>query len=137
MTIDDFLRTRYVKYGRVAPDLDCWGMTRLAKAHLFRGASLPSFDNINPLDKRSLTAAALGVREDGGFVEVEPRPGAIATAWRASLCVHVAIVVESDDRLWILETDEGMGPSLTRINVFEARYTRVIYYDDTRLPIAA
>lgn len=133
MTLDDFLRTRYVKYGRIAPDLDCWGLVRLARADLFGRELLPAFDGIDPMDKRSLTAATIEVRQDGGFVEVEPRPGTIATAWRARLCVHVGIVVESDGRLWVLETDEGVGPSLTRINVFEARYTRVIFYDDTHL----
>ena len=137
MTLDDFLRTRYVKYGRVAPDLDCWGLVRLAKVDLFGGRLLPSFGQIDPMDKRSLTSATSEVREQGGFVEVQPRPGAIATAWRASLCVHVGIVIDVDGMLWVLETDEGVGPSLTRISTFESRYTRVIFYDDTNLPIPA
>lgn len=133
LTIDDFLRTRYVKHGRVAPELDCWGLVRLARADLFRRSLLPAFDGIDPMDKRSLTAAALGVRQDGGFSEVPARPGAIATAWRGRLCVHVGIVVESDGRLWVLETDEPAGPMMIRLPVFESRYTQVIYYDDQNL----
>lgn len=131
MTLTDFLKTIYVKHGRAFPDLDCWGLVRLARAELFGKGLLPSHSDVDPMDKPSLTGAAHEVREQGGFIEVEPRPGAIAAAWRASLCVHVGLVVEADGRLWILETDEGTGPTLTRISAFQSRYTRVIYYDDT------
>lgn len=130
MTIDDFLATRYVKYGRVAPDLDCYGLVRLARVELFGRGEMPSFEHIDPSDKRGLTGAALDVRNDGGYAEVAISPGAIATAWRGRLCVHLGIVVEADGRLWILETDEGIGPSLTRPNKFEPRYTSLIYYDN-------
>lgn len=134
MTIDDFLQTRYVPFGRAAPELDCWGLVRLARVSLFGRLLLPSHVGINPQDKAALTAAAQAVREQGGFQEVQARPGAIAAAWRARLCVHVGLVVEADGRLWVLETDAGTGPTLTRINIFETRYTRVIFYDDQSLP---
>lgn len=130
MTIDDFLRTRYVPFGRKPPELDCWGLVRLARASLFGRAMLPSYSETDPDDKAGLTKAASEVRVQGGFVEVQPRPGAIATGWRARLCVHVGLIVEADGRLWVLETDAGTGPTLTKINAFEARYTRVVFYDD-------
>lgn len=130
MTINDLLKTRYVKYGRIAPDLDCWGLVRLARAELFGRDWLPSYAQTDPQDKSGLTKAAAEVRDQGGFVEVEIRPGAIATAWRAQLCVHVGIVVEADGRLWVLETDEATGPALTRPSMFERRYTQVICYDN-------
>ncbi len=130
MTIDDFLRTRYVPFGRAVPGLDCWGLVRLARASLFGRPMLPSYSETDPGDKAGLTTAASEVREMGGFNEVQSRPGAIATGWRARLCVHVGLVVEADGRLWVLETDTGTGPTLTKINAFEARYTRVVFYDD-------
>jgi hypothetical protein len=130
MTLDDFLSTRYVKHGRVAPELDCWGLVRLARVDLFGKPMLPSFVGIDPMDKAGLTRAAIVVREAGGFGECAAHPGAIATAWRASLCVHVGLVIEADRRLWILETDEATGPAITSPARFEARYTRVICYDD-------
>lgn len=130
MTLDDLLRTRYVKYGRGPVELDCWGLVRVARAELFGSDWLPSYIDIDPQDKAGLTEAALEVREQGGFREIEIRPGAIATAWRARLCVHVGIVVEADGRLWILETDEGTGPGLIRPANFERRYSKVIYYDN-------
>ena len=133
MTIDDFLQTRYVPFGRAVPELDCWGLVRLARTSLFGRAMLPSYSETDPEDKAGLTMAAGEVREQSGFKEVQPRPGAIATGWRARLCVHVGLIVEADGRLWVLETDTGTGPTLTKINAFEARYTRVVFYDDQSL----
>ncbi len=130
MTLDDLLATRYVKYGRGPDEYDCWGLVRIARAELFARGWLPSYAQIDPQDKPSLTKAAAQVRELGGFVEVDIRSGAIATAWRARLCVHVGIVVEADGRLWVLETDQGTGPGLARPNNFERRYSQVIYYDN-------
>lgn len=130
MTIDDFLQTRYVKYGREAPELDCWGLVRLARVELFGRDRLPSYVDIDPENKAGLTASALAVKEQGGFKEVAMRPGAIVTAWRARLCVHVGIAVEADGRIWILETDGAIGPALSRPSMFGRRYTRVICYDN-------
>lgn len=130
MTLDELLKTRYVKHGREAPDLDCWGLVRLARVHLFGRDWLPSYSHVDPADKSGLTDATVEVRQQGGFADVGPRLGAIAAAWRGRLCVHVGLVVETDGRLWILETDEITGPTLTALRVFESRYTKVIYYDD-------
>ncbi len=128
--IDKYLATDYVKHGRHYPEYDCYGIVRDARAEMFGRSVLPSYQEIDPADKGRLTAAAFDIRERHEFAEVRARPGAIATAWRAKLCVHVGLVVEADARLWILETDEGIGPSLTRLSTFESRYTRVVYYDN-------
>lgn len=130
MTIDDFLATNYAKFGRCLPDLDCWGLVRLARVELFNRELLPGYVEVDPQDKRELTAATLNVQSVGEFKEISMSAGAIATAWRGRLCVHVGIVVECDGRLWVLETDEATGPALTRPQLFESRYTQVIYYDN-------
>lgn len=130
MTLDELLKTRYVKHGREAPDLDCWGLVRLARVHLFGRDWLPSYSDVDPADKSGLTEATAEVQQQGGFIQTEAKSGTIAAAWRGRLCVHVGLVVETDGRLWILETDEVTGPTLTALRVFESRYTKVIYYDD-------
>lgn len=130
MTIDDFLQTRYVKFGRGPVDMDCWGLVRLARVELFSKALLPSYADVDPHDKRRLTQSTHDAVGGNHLVEVDMMPGAIAAAWQARLCVHVGIVVESDGRLWILETDEDTGPVLTRPSTFESRYTKVVYYDN-------
>lgn len=125
MTLTDLLATRYVPQGRTMPELDCWGLARLARAHLFGKALLPSFVEIAPANKRGLTRAAQGVT----LADSDARPGAIATAWRGAVCVHVGVVVRVDGRRFVLETDEQSGPVLTPVHMFEQRFTRVAYRD--------
>lgn len=128
--IDKYLQTKYVKGGRGPIEMDCWGLVRAVRAEAFKRDILPSFDGISPDDKRGLTLACESVRLDNKFAPVNPRSGAIATAWTARLCVHVGIVVKADGRIWVLETDESTGPCLTPIPSFESRYARVVYYDN-------
>jgi cell wall-associated NlpC family hydrolase len=128
--IEKYLSTKYVKGGRGPVEMDCWGLVRTARADIFGRELLPAFDGISPDDKKCLTEACDEVRLDGGFIPVEARAGAIATAWTARLCVHVGLVVNADGRMWVLETDEQTGPCLTPIQSFESRYTRVVYYDN-------
>lgn len=130
MTIDDFLATRYVEHGRVAPDLDCWGLVRLARAELFGKTMLPSFAGIDPQDKLGLTRAAIVVRGAGGFAPCPMRPGAIATGWQADICMHVGIVVSADSMSWVLETGHKTGPGLCAPWRFVRRYAKVVCYDD-------
>lgn len=129
--IQRYLKTSYQRGGRGPVAYDCFGIVRAVRHEVFGKSVLPSFGNICPQDKRNLTAACIDVRDAKGFHPVQqPVPGAIATAWRASLCVHVGICVEVDGRLWVLETDEPAGPALIALDRFEDRYTKVIYYDD-------
>jgi hypothetical protein len=72
--------------------------------------------------------------ESVNYHTCDPRPGAIACCYRGSLCTHIAIVVEIDGRLMILETDEPgkgrHGPRLVSLKPFQQRYLRVVFYDD-------
>lgn len=128
--IDKYLFTRYVKGGRGPVDLDCYGLVRLARTELFGKPLMPLCANAKPGDLRAITRA---VQEVSGLERMRPAmplPGAVATAWRASLCAHVGLVVAADGRLWVLETDEPTGPCLTPLAEFEKRYTEVVYYAD-------
>ena len=129
-----YLQTRYVRGGRGPVEYDCWGLVRIARLELFGRRLLPILSEAKPGNPRAITNAVRTVSADG-FAELsKPRVGAIATAWRASLCVHVGLVVEADGRMMILETDAPTGPCLTPIKTFTARYTRVLFYDDQDLP---
>ena len=134
--IDRFLKTHYVRGGRGPSGYDCWGILRDARRELFGRPELPMLRDAKPGDLRSITRAVESVSQMEGFRPVDYRPGAIATAWMASLCVHVGLVVEVDGRILILETDEPTGPCLTAINRFQSRFTRVVFYDDQDLPRA-
>lgn len=129
-----FLQTRYVRGGRGPVEYDCYGLVRDARATLFGRELLPTLQDARPGELRGIKRAVDQVIALHGFAPCSPRVGAIATAWRASLCVHVGLVVEVDGQLRILETDEPDGPCLTALNRFQARYTRVLFYDDQDLP---
>jgi len=127
--VNHYLQTTYADDGRGPHAFNCWGLTRSARHTLFGKPLLPSYDDIDPDDKPALTDACKAVRGTG-FHEVSPRPGAIATGWRGQCCVHIGLVVQSDGRLWVLETRRKVGPTLTGIPKFERRFTKVVYYDD-------
>lgn len=128
--INRFLVSKYVAGGRDFPNLDCYGLVRLARHELFGKPMLPSCPAAEPGALRAITSACEDVSIECGMSPSACTPGAIATAWRGKLCVHVGLVIEADGRQWILETDIGTGPCLTRPGKFEERYTRVIYYAD-------
>lgn len=133
MTLGDFLSTRYVRGGRGETECDCYGLVRHARSHLFGRPLLPAYGQVDSMDKQGMTDTAAHIVADNAFEQCGARPGAIAAAYSARLCMHVGIVVEVDGRLWVLETDEPTGPCLTPIHQFEARYTRVVFYDDQNL----
>lgn len=130
MNLQDFLSTPYERNARGPEALDCWGQVRLARIHLFGKAELPMFSTVASGDARRMTRVVGEAANSMGFKESSPRPGAIATAWTASLCWHVGIVVQSDGRIMVLDTNDKSGPCLSPIRAFEKKFTRVIYYDD-------
>ena len=129
--INDWLRIPYRDHGRDWTGCDCWGLVRMVRFAL-RGDFLPSYGGIDPQDKPALTAAAGEVMSLDGFRECEPRLGAIAAVWRGALCLHVGVVVESEGRLKVLDTNPG-GACLRTTGEFEAAHPRVVYYRDRRI----
>lgn len=127
--IDRFLNTTYKPRGRGPHEYDCWGLVRAVRHELFDKPLLPSFDSVDPLDKKMLTKC-YRIVYNGGVFSDDKKAGAIATAWWGKLCVHVGVLVEVDGRLWVLETDEPTGPVLTNVSRFESRYGKIVYYDD-------
>lgn len=126
--IEHYLACRHEFGGRGPAAFDCWGQVRDVRANVFGWEWLPSFGAIEDGDKRGLTKAVLTERVK--FREVAPVPGAIATVWRGLLCIHVAVVVEIDNRLAVLETNPGSGPRWLSVPDFERQYMKVIYYHD-------
>lgn len=104
-----FLQTRYVRGGRGPVDYDCWGLVRDARSALFGRALLPTLQDARPGELRGITRAVDQVIALHGFAPCAPRAAAVATAWRASLCVHVGLVVEVDGRLRILKPMSPVG----------------------------
>lgn len=132
MTLDDLLAVPYVANGRSQSGADCYGLVRMARVYLFGKPWMAVHGAVEGSDKRALTQAVQ--QESANYRQVKPYPGAIACAFRGSLCAHIAIVVDIDGKRMILETDEpgrgNHGPRLVNLRYFEQRFFRVVYYDD-------
>lgn len=127
--IQHYLATTYRRYGRGPDSFDCWGLVRDARVQMFGKPLLASYGEVGGQMAREMTEA-VNATIQRHLQPCKPLPGAIAMGWRGRLCVHVGIVVEADGRPWVLETDSGTGPVLSRIKDFEARFLKVTYYDD-------
>lgn len=127
--IQHYLKTAYRRYGRGPEVFDCWGLVRDARVRLFGKPLLASYGEIGGQMAREMTEA-VNQTIHKHLKPCRPQPGAMAMGWRGRLCIHVGIVVEVDGRNWVLETDSGTGPVLTKIREFESRFLKVTYYDD-------
>lgn len=127
--IDKYLRAHYVDCGRELPGIDCWGLVLLIRREL----GLPELDSneVSGKDARGFTQAYR--RQIEALEPCEPELGAIAAAFRGSLCLHVAIVVYVEGRLAVLEITET-GARWMRLAAFQQKYPKVIYYRDKHLP---
>ena len=104
--------------------LDCWGLVRFVREDL-TGQVLPEFGGV--VDRRRMTKLAPSIQDP--LVKSEPKEGAIVFAYRGKVCVHVGIIVQEDGRLWVLDTGQASGVSLTPIRRFISRFVRVEIYD--------
>jgi len=127
--IQQYLATTYRRYGRGPEAFDCWGMVRDARVRMFGKPELTSHGDVGGDDARGMTAA-VNATINSSLRPASKSPGVIAMGWRGRLCVHVGIIVDVDNRLWVLETNDKTGPVITRIPDFESRFLKVTYYDD-------
>ena len=111
------------------PFFNCWSLVVDARVNLFGLPMLPLHGGIHADDKRELSKAAKSTI-DSHLIESKMQIGAIAAAYRASLCVHVGIVIEIDGKLHIAEIGSKTGFRIISVERFEASYTKVLYYID-------
>lgn len=110
------------------PRLNCWGLTRHARHEMYGLPLLPAFA-IDAADKAGQTRAAAQVIRSC-LVEDGPSPGAVAAVWRGRLCTHVAVVVEIEGRLAVLEVDQRINCRWRWLRDWERMQTGVTYYRD-------
>ncbi|TZG41640.1 hypothetical protein FZZ93_01030 [Halomonas eurihalina] len=120
------MQTRYEFGGRGPDAYDCYGLVRAVRAEIFGLPWMPHYRFAGDDDKRAMTAAARHANRS--LSPCEPRAGAIAEVWHGRLCTHVAVVVELNGRLAVLETGKATGPRWDYLPDFEARNLRVLYY---------
>jgi hypothetical protein len=111
------------------PLFNCWSLVVDMRVNLFGFPLLPLHGGIHADDKRELSKAAKSTI-DSHLIESKIQIGAIAAAYRASLCVHVGIVIEIDGKPHIAEIGSKTGFRIISVERFEASYTKVRYYID-------
>lgn len=130
--IEKYLFVPYVKSGRTLQGFDCWGLTLLIREEL----GLPALDGTLDANKDNPLAMQRLFRElTAGPLEQVPglQAGHIAAVFRAGVLVHVAVAVEIDDRIALLETNPGSGVRWLHLDRFLQTYYKVAFYRDRDL----
>lgn len=133
INVEKYLFQPYVKGGREPDGFDCWGLALLVRKELglpdLAGPQEANRDNPMAMQKlyREVSEAAL-----------EPcdslRPGDLAAVFKARVMVHVAVAVEIDGRIALLETNPSSGVRWMFLDRFLQTYYKVIFYRDRNLP---
>lgn len=127
--INDYLdRAVYVDGGRGPIEYDCWGLVREARGQHLGRAWLPMYGALRNTDPRGFTKAYRA--ESLKLKECEPCHGAIAAVIIGKTCAHVALVVEEDRQLWILEINPEKGVRKVRLNAWLRDHVRVTFHND-------
>ena len=131
--IEKYLFTPYVKAGREMSGFDCWGLALLIREELGLPALMGPVEanKDNPLAMQRLYQALTT-----GPLEQVPslKPGDLAAVLRGGVMVHVAVAVEIDGRIALLETNPGSGVRWTHLDRFLQTYYKVAFYRDRSLP---
>ena len=104
--INRYLRScRYEDGARGPVFFDCWGLVRHVLHFELGGSLLPSFGDLRNDNPRGFTKAY--IKQSRLMEKCEAEHGAIASVVIGKICDHVAIVIEEDGRLMILEINPG------------------------------
>ncbi len=125
------MRAPYREGARGPIAFDCWGLCIAVRNQVFGLPLLPTLGGVGKGRIRENTHAYHDLRR--GMEECAPESGAIAAVFSGALCLHVGVVIESEGRLKVIDTNPG-GACLRTTGEFEAAYPRVVYYRDRVLP---
>lgn len=127
MMLNKYMNAPYKEGGRGPAAFDCWGLCISVRHQVFGLQLLPTLGSVGKGRIRENTHAYHDLRK--GMEECAPEPGAIAAVFRGELCLHVGVVVVSEGRLKVIDTNPG-GACLRTTGEFEAIHPKVVYYRD-------
>lgn len=130
--LEHYRLSTYLDGGRGPAEYDCWGLVREARHRHLGCALLPSWGDVRHTQPAQFTRAY--EREAQNMEVCRPEQGAIAACFRGRICIHVALVVELDGRLCVIETSKQHGFRRTSLSALKSRYLRVVFYRDRILP---
>lgn len=127
--VEKYLFQPYVTGGRDLHGFDCWGLVLMIRAELGLpelGSSV-SANRENPMEMQRLhKSLTQSVLEEC----VDLRPGDIAAVFRARVLVHVAVALEIDGRIALIETNPASGVRWMFLPRFLQTYYKVVFYRD-------
>ena len=125
-TLNYYIGLEYEDGARGPLKHDCWSLVRTIRHEYLCLPLLPSFGQIRHTMPIKFTRAYSDVAKT--MIICKPEVGAIAAVMRGKICIHVAVVVEIDGDLAIIEINPKTNCRWLRIPDFERRYLKVIYY---------
>lgn len=128
--VTQYLHAKYEDGARGPDRWDCWGLVREARATHCGMRLLPEFGSLRNTDPRAFTRAYEAEAEL--MEQCEPEHGAIAAVLHGKICVHVALVVNADSELWVLEINPKRGPRFLRLNTWARDHLTVTYHRDAK-----
>lgn len=127
--IDGYLeRAVYADGGRGPTEYDCWGLVREARDKHLGLSQLPMYGQLRNTDPRSFTRAYR--TECAKLRECEPEHGAIAAVMIGKVCAHVALVLDIDGEMFILEINSQKSARKIRLNIWLRDHVRVTFHND-------
>ena len=126
--MNEYLSKRYRDGGRGPDEYDCWGLVRQVRHFELGMKLLPEYGSLRNTSPRDFTKAYRA--ESHLLRECQPEHGAIAAVLIGEICVHVALVVNIDDRLKILEINPTRGPRLMPLDKWLRDHNRVTFHND-------
>ena len=118
----------YVDGGRGPVQYDCWGLVREARDQHLGLSLLPVYGELRNTDPRSFTKAYRN--ESGKLRECQAEHGAIAAVMVGEICVHVALVLDIEGELFILEINPEKSARKVRLNTWLRDHVRVTFHND-------
>ncbi|HAR44681.1 MAG TPA: hypothetical protein DCS05_00505 [Nitrospiraceae bacterium] len=107
---------------------DCWGLARTIRHEVYGLPLLPSHGHVRHTMLREFNRCYQVTADT--MQECAPEVGAVAAVFRGPICVHVAVVVEIDGALAVMEINPTTNCRWLRVPDFERRYLKVKYYRD-------
>ncbi|HHJ4155916.1 TPA: nitrite transporter [Citrobacter freundii] len=121
---DKYLSVKWLKGGRVYPQLDCFGIVNEIRRDLGL-APWPEFAGVTK-DDNGLDREARGLMME--LNRCEPEPGAGIACYSGSIVTHVAIVVAIDGVLHAAECNPRTNVTFLPLARFARRFISVEYY---------
>lgn len=126
--INHYLEKQYRDGGRGPDDWDCWGLVRHVRHFELGSPLLPEYGSLRSTSPRDFTRAYR--KESKGLRECGPEHGAIAAVLIGDICTHVAVVLENEGRLFILEINPTRGARYLPLAKWLRDHNRVTFHND-------